>query len=93
MELQEKTMKYQKLKIATLLTVLVLVSLACGQFSFGVEDQDPPSNNTADNAGNNTAEETPDDTGSPQDPTPEPVGAQYWTELQDPHHGFRFAVP
>jgi hypothetical protein len=93
MVLQEKTMKHQKQKLATLLAVIVLVSLACGQFSVGVEDQNPPSNNTSDNAGNNTAEETPGDTGAQQEPTPEPVGAQYWVEVQHPYHGFRFAVP
>jgi len=77
-------------KMLLVLTLSSLVIVACGQTSVGTETT------TLEDSTLPTEEQssTPPPTETPT-PAPAPTSqwSQYWTEIQDPYHQVRFAVP
>lgn len=65
------------------------VSLACGQISVGVEQENPADSGSRGNEVKLPAGEP----GTAQEQIQETVESEYWTVVQDPNHGFRFAIP
>ncbi len=83
-----------KYKILTVMVLLVLAGLACGQLNIGIEK---PAENTVNE---NTGEvvNVPETDGSAIQETPReaestPMFAQYWKVVADTRTGIRFAIP
>jgi hypothetical protein len=94
-------MNYKKTIILITGLAFMLVLTACGQISVGIESVTPVEDTAPDKPDSGKAVDTshqedpvsPQEPAEPQEPVSEPQGSQYWVEVQDPHHGFRFAVP
>lgn len=77
--------KYQLLSV---LLILVLVSLACGQIDIGIEENTPTPGPDVESDG-----PEPTDNIDFRDVPQKPNDSQYWVEVEDPRTGVRFAVP
>jgi hypothetical protein len=84
-----------KYQILTLIVILMIAGLACGQFQFGIENPTPvPSNDEAVLI--DTPEPEPEiiPENTPVSDVPEGEDfSQYWVEAEDPRTGLRFAIP
>lgn len=75
---------------------LLLFLPACGQLSVSIETQVPP---VLSAEATSTSQPTDEEIAPTNTPTPEGApegdqnGTQYWTVVEDPVHGFRFAIP
>lgn len=78
--------KYQLLSV---LLILVLVSLACGQIDIGIEQTPTPEPIVE----SEEPEPEPTDPIDFRDEPQKPNNSQYWIEVEDPRTGVRFAMP
>lgn len=79
-------MKSRKFKLSVMGAAVLLLSLACGQFTVEVEVDNAQPTDTVEQVETAVPTEV-----SVEEETP--GGEQYWVEVQDPGVGFRFAVP
>jgi hypothetical protein len=88
-------------RLLTILVVLTLTALACGQFRIGIEAQSNGEVNVINDQVNNETENDNQDTNNASkpgneapkpSPTP-PLASQYWKTVVDPRTGVRFAIP
>jgi hypothetical protein len=96
------------MKHQTILITILALTLLLAACSGVITETAPEAENTTDNSilqtePNNSdpangiseepAVEPAEDTTPDQAPAADPEGSMYWVEVQDPNHGFRFAVP
>jgi hypothetical protein len=94
------------MKHKTILIIILTLTLLLGACSGIITETAPAVDNPTDNIVqsppevDDTTAEVPDnpavepgESPTPEQPAADPEVAKYWVEVQDPNHGFRFAVP
>ena len=90
-----------KTRLLTILVVLTLTALACGQFRIGIEAQSNDEPNLSDNQidnGNDDDNQNSSNANKPGNEAPKPsptppLASQFWKTEVDPRTGVRFAIP
>lgn len=83
------TLKKQQI---ILLTAILFMTLACGQFNIGIETSPPEVENNKNDSQNSSL---PQENLLPTTETQEPGSdySSYWTEFEDYRNGIRYAIP